>query len=97
MTVDAIISLSIFYNFLGCIILFLIMVSDFNTWFNRIDSWAFVNPFVVYKFNTSVNWFGAFVIALLLSLACPVGAVLYWIYKLVWLFCKLCTIGRKAS
>ncbi len=80
----------------GLIILVIMLESGYDkNWLQQIDSWAFVNPFVVYKFNTSVNWFGAFVIAFLLSLACPVGAVLYWIYKLGWLFCKLCTVGRK--
>ncbi len=95
MTLSDIILLAVLHNCLSGFILFMTMVSDYHTWFHRIDSWAFVNPFVVYKFNTSVNWFGAFVIAFLLSLACPIGAVLYWIYKLGWLFCKLCTIGRK--
>ena len=95
MTANDLILLALLHNILGGFILFMIMLSDYYTWFHKIDSWAFVNPFVVYKFNTSVNWFGAFVIALLLSLACPVGAVFYWIYKLVWLFCKLCTVGRK--
>lgn len=96
MELREIIGLILLHNLIGCFILVINMVSfNGSTWFHRIDSWAFVNPFVVYKFNTSVNWLGAFIIALLLSLACPVGAVLYWIYKLGWLFCKLCTIGRK--
>lgn len=95
MTLEDISLLTLLHNILGGFILFMTMIGYYHTWFHRIGSWAFVNPFVVYRFNTSVNWFGAFVIAFLLSLACPVGAVLYWIYKLVWLFCKLCTVGRK--
>lgn len=95
MTIGDMIGVFIIYNMFGAFVLVINMAIYSHTWFNRIGSWAFVNPFVVYKFNTSVNWFGAFVIALLLSLACPVGAVLYWIYKLGWLFCKLCTVGRK--
>ena len=96
MELGEIIVLILSHNLIGGFILFINMVGfNGSTWFHRIGSWAFVNPFVVYKFNTSVNWFGAFVIALLLSLACPVGAILYLIYKLGWLFCKLCTIGRK--
>ena len=96
MELREIIGLIVVYNFIGGFILFVNMVGfNVSTWFHRIDSWAFVNPFVVYKFNTSVNWFGAFVIALLLSLVCPIGATLYWIYKLGWLFCKLCTVGRR--
>jgi hypothetical protein len=79
----------------GPILISIMMQIGGNTWFHRIYSWAFVNPFVVYKFNTSVNWFGAFMIALALSLVCPFGAMSYWIYKLGWLFCKLCTVGRK--
>lgn len=95
MTLHDLIGLFALYNLLGGFILLMNAIGDYCTWFHRIGSWAFVNPFIVYRFNTSVNWFGAFVIAFLLSLACPVGAVLYWIYKLIWLFCKLCTIGRR--
>lgn len=95
MTLGELIGLFTLYNFVGGLILLMTMTGDYHTWFHKIDSWAFVNPFVVYKFNTSVNWFGAFVIALLLSLVCPIGAVCYWIYKLGWLFCKLCTVGRR--
>jgi hypothetical protein len=94
---SAILGVLVLISFIDGLILSVIMLESGydKNWLQQIGSWAFVNPFVVYKFNTSVNWFGAFVIAFLLSLACPIGAMLYWIYKLGWLFCKLCTIGRK--
>ena len=48
--------------------------------------WEFVNPIYVHKYN-HVNWFGAFLVALLYNLLCPLGSIGYWIYK-------LCTVGR---
>ena len=51
------------------------------------DGWEFVNPFHIYKY-ARVNWFGAIVLALIYSAICPVGAAIYWFYK-------LCTVGRK--
>lgn len=51
------------------------------------DGMEFVNPIFVYKHNR-VNWFGAFVVATLYGLVCPVATIGYWIYK-------LCTIGRR--
>jgi hypothetical protein len=52
------------------------------------DSIEFCNPFVVYKYNKSVNWFGALVLSLLYSALSPLGAAIYWFYM-------LCTVGRK--
>ena len=49
--------------------------------------WEFVNPVHVYKYNY-VNWFGAFIVALIYNALCPIGAVCYWFYK-------LCTFGRS--
>lgn len=51
------------------------------------DGWEFVNPIHVHKYN-NVNWFGAFIVALIYGVLCPIGAVCYWVYK-------LCTFGRK--
>ncbi len=47
----------------------------------------FVNPLVIYK-QTRVNWFGAFFLATLYGLVCPIATIGYWFYK-------LCTVGRK--
>ena len=55
------------------------------------EGWEFVNPLHIYKHNR-VNWFGAFMVALWYSLLCPVGALCYWIYKIIYM---LCTTGRK--
>ena len=47
----------------------------------------FVNPLVIYK-QTRVNWFGAFFLATLYGVMCPVATFIYWLYK-------LCTVGRR--
>lgn len=95
MSIDKFVWLFILWNGMGGIILLGSLASDYSSWFGKIGNWAFVNPFVVYRFNKVVNWFGAIMIALALSAVCPIGAVFYWVYKLGWLFCKLCTVGRK--
>ena len=51
------------------------------------DGWELCNPYWVYQYNKKVNWFGAILLALFYNLACPVGAICYWFYK-------LCTVGR---
>ena len=51
------------------------------------DGLEFVNPVHVYKHN-KVNWFGAIIVALIYNALCPIGAAIYWFYK-------LCTVGRK--
>ena len=55
---------------------------------SRADGWELCNPYWVYQYNKDVNWFGAIFLALLYSLACPLGAICYWFYK-------LCTVGRN--
>lgn len=52
------------------------------------DGFELVNPYWVYQYNKSVNWFGATVLALGYTALCPIGALGYWFYK-------LCTVGRK--
>ena len=47
----------------------------------------FVNPLIIYK-RTRVNWFGAFFLATLYGVMCPVATFIYWLYK-------LCTVGRR--
>ncbi len=53
-----------------------------------------VNPVIIYR-NYKVNWFGCLMLTLLGNAAYPLFAVIYWLYCLGWLFCKLCTVGRK--
>lgn len=48
---------------------------------------AWLNPVWLYK-TIKVNWFGATLIALIGTIAFPLYAFFYWIYK-------LCTVGRK--
>ena len=50
------------------------------------DGWEFVNPIHIHKYD-HVNWFGALVVAIIYNTLCPIGAVIYWFYK-------LCTVGR---
>ena len=47
---------------------------------------SFVNPIVIYN-NIRVNWFGAWLLAILCNVALPAVAIPYWIYK-------ICTVGR---
>ena len=46
----------------------------------------YTNPFEVYE-DFLVNWFGAFILALLYTVVLPLLAIQYWIY---WIF----TVGR---
>lgn len=52
------------------------------------DLFCMVNPFNVYKYHKSLNWFGTLLVTLLYNIMCPVGTICYWFYK-------LCTVGRK--
>lgn len=52
------------------------------------DGWELCNPYWVYKYYESVNWFGAVMLSLIYTALCPIGAVCYWFYK-------LCTVGRR--
>ena len=49
-------------------------------------NFSFVNPIVIYN-NIKVNWFGAFVLAVIFNILLPIIAIPYWIYKLF-------TVGR---
>lgn len=56
------------------------------------EGWEFVNPLHIYKHNSRLNWFGTILVTLLYNLLCPVGALCYWLYKIIY---TLCTVGRK--
>ena len=47
---------------------------------------SFVNPIVIYN-SIKVNWFGAWLLAIVCNVALPVVAIPYWVYK-------ICTVGR---
>lgn len=47
---------------------------------------SFVNPIVIYN-NIKVNWFGAWLLAIVCNVGLPAVAIPYWIYK-------ICTVGR---
>lgn len=49
-------------------------------------NFSFVNPIVIYD-NIKVNWFGAWLLAVVCNVLLPVVAIPYWIYK-------ICTVGR---
>lgn len=51
------------------------------------DGFEFVNPNWIYR-NYRVNRFGSIFLSTLYGLLCPIGTIIYWIYK-------LCTVGRK--
>lgn len=48
---------------------------------------SFVNPIVIYN-KIKVNWFGAWLLAIVCNVTLPVMAIPYWIYK-------ICTVGRE--
>ena len=48
---------------------------------------SFVNPIVIYN-KIKVNWFGAWLLAIVCNVALPAIAIIYWIYK-------ICTVGRE--
>ena len=77
----------IIWNALGFVFLVSCQALDCGRVFDMADGWEFVNPSHIYKY-ARVNWFGAFVLALIYSAICPVAAIIYWFYK-------LCTVGRK--
>ena len=62
------------------------------------DSWEEIprvlNPVAIYK-NVKVNYFGCFVLTLVHNIILLPFSICYWLYKLGWLFWKLCTIGRE--
>ena len=49
-------------------------------------NFSFVNPIVIY-YRIDVNWFGAWLLALIANICLPIIAIPYWIYK-------ICTVGR---
>lgn len=53
----------------------------------RCDAFEFVNPNWIYQ-NYKVNRFGSIFLSVLYNLYCPIGSIIYWIYK-------LCTVGRR--
>ena len=67
---------------LNCGVLFIILVPMCG-----VGNFSFVNPKVIYK-NIKVNWFGAWLLAVIFNILLPLVAIPYWIYK-------LCTVGRK--
>lgn len=58
---------------------------------NRAKGIEFLNPLHIHKHN-QVNWFGAFMVAILYNLICPGMSVCYWVCKFVYF---ICTVGRK--
>lgn len=80
--------LSLFlWNFFGAVALIFAHCLSSGGVMYMTDGWEFVNPIYIYRYNR-VNWFGAIMVALVYNLVCPVGAIIYWFYK-------LCTVGRE--
>ena len=74
---EILLAIEIPHNFIGLIA---------SLWFES-DGFEFVNPKWIYQ-NYRVNIFGCIFLSVLFSLFCPIGTIIYWIYK-------LCTVGRK--
>lgn len=79
---ETLVIILVVWQILGGIIDSVIAVRSFA------DGFELVNPYWVYQYNNSVNWFGAMILALGYSVLCPIIAICYWFYK-------LCTVGRK--
>ena len=75
----------VLWNYIGLVILLLNKNRPEGA-ISMADGWEFVNPIHIHKYN-HVNWFGALVVAIIYNALCPIGAVIYWFYK-------LCTVGR---
>ena len=75
---ETIVGLWIAINILALIILIILSFEGANC--------SFVNPKVIYK-NMNVNWFGAWLLAVVFNICFPIIAIPYWFYK-------LCTVGR---
>lgn len=58
------------------------------------DGVCYVNPLYIYQ-RWKVNWFGCFLLTIVFNLITPICSIGYWIYKLILLFVKLCTVGRR--
>jgi hypothetical protein len=71
----------IIWNGIGAVITVFIAIGA------KAEGFELCNPRWVYRYNKSVNWFGAYVLAIGYTLLCPIVAVGYWFYK-------LCTVGR---
>jgi hypothetical protein len=74
---ETFILIAVVHNFFGFII---------SSWIGS-NGFEFVNPIWIYK-HCYVNVFGAIFLCLLANLLCPIGSIVYWIYK-------LCTVGRR--
>lgn len=68
----------IIVNLLAWFVLGIALGNDFSP--------SFVNPIVIYD-KIKVNWFGAWLLAIVCNMALPAIAIPYWIYK-------ICTVGR---
>lgn len=60
-------------------------IGDLIMLFMKTDGAEFVNPFYLKK-RFRVNWFGAFMLALLFNVIAAPWAICYWVYK-------ICTVG----
>ena len=53
---------------------------------------SFLNPIKIYDTHTKLNWFGTFVLCIVLNAFWLPYALIYWAYKV---FYSLMTYGRK--
>lgn len=74
---------------IGLMLLFVIFSVSTTNPLYKAKGLEFLNPVWLWK-NYRLNPFGAALIALVFSMACPLLAVGYWIYK-------LCTFGKKTE
>lgn len=76
------VNLFIFWAIINVVALFIL----FLLFIDCDANFSFVNPMVIYD-EIRVNWFGAWLLAIVINVLLPAVAIPYWIYK-------ICTVGR---
>ena len=55
-----------------------------------------VNPVTIHQ-ETKFSWFACLALTIVGNALFPVFAAGYWLYCILWLFYKLCTIGKSSK
>jgi hypothetical protein len=75
---ETLLLIEISHNFFGVI---------FTACFRDCEGFEYVNPIWIYQ-HYRVNIFGCVLLTVVYNLLCPIGSIIYWLYK-------LCTVGRR--
>lgn len=78
-TFETIVVVGIVWSVIGLFIA--LAVGDLFPMFAGAEGLEFVNPRFIYK-HVHVNFFGCLLLTIACNLLCPIGSILYWMYKL---------------